>query len=78
MTDDQQVDEADPEEGVRISDLEPRLQRLIEQLRQLPPGHKRNLPDPKNPSRPELEVLSRIASMRAAVEQHERDQQREP
>ncbi|MFT5203465.1 MAG: hypothetical protein ACI9C1_002865 [Candidatus Aldehydirespiratoraceae bacterium] len=79
MTADDLVDEAgDPKEGVRISDLDPRLRRTIEQLRRLPPGHRRDLPDPDNPSRPELTVYARIASMRAAVEQHKRDQAREP
>jgi hypothetical protein len=71
MTDGERDENPDAAEGVRISDLEPSIQRIIEQLRQRPPGHRRNLPDPENPSRPELEVLSRIRTKRAAVEQRE-------
>jgi len=77
MTEAESNDATDPTDGVRISDLDQRLLRTLELFRRLPAGHRRNLPDPENPSRPELNVYSRIASMRAAVDQHERDQSHE-
>lgn len=50
-----------------------RGQRTIEHLKARPPGHRRAEPDATEPSRPELEVLERIAAMQSAVERSRRD-----
>jgi hypothetical protein len=78
MTEHEPGDGADPDERVPYSNLEQRMRRTLERRRRLPPGHRRDLPDPDNPRRPELEVLSIMRSMRAATEQAERDHSPEP
>lgn len=45
----------------------------MDRLRAQPADHRRARPDPDNPSRPELEVLDRMAAMRAAIERSRRD-----
>ncbi len=44
---------------------DPRIARLL-------PQHRRDLPDPDNPSRPDLEVYARIASMQQAANRADR------
>lgn len=66
-------DEPDDEPRYRLADLDPRLQRTADRIRDLPPGHRRNEPDPDNPSRPELEVFDRVRSMRDAIDRRRQD-----
>ena len=63
------IDDAD-DPGVAGSTSE--QGRTVARLLALPPGHRRALPNPDNPYRPELHVLARIASMRRAVERIDR------
>lgn len=59
--------------GVKPSYLPRRQRRTIEQKRALPPGHRRNEPDPDNPYRPELDMLGRIRRLNEAAERNRRD-----
>jgi hypothetical protein len=63
----------DPYGGPSPYDNETAIDRTMAQLRALPMGHRRQLPDPDNPYRPELHVFERIASMKQASERVERN-----
>ncbi|MDW3217117.1 MAG: hypothetical protein R8F63_00780 [Acidimicrobiales bacterium] len=68
-----EYDEPGDEPRYRLADLDPRLQRLADQIRAQPPDHERDEPDPDDPSRPELEMFDRGRSMRDAIERRRQD-----